>query len=275
NDNTAAQGGIDTTACTPQSLTEESGTISSNRSSPTITGTSTSFTGYSVGGTIVAYGNPSGGGTSVLGFISSVNSATSITLTSNASQTFSGNFYYSPPWSANCGFIWYFKHMEVAPLLTPTQNDYYDAGGAPNAGPQNNLTYPVVMSFIALGFALAQDDSRAQTLLTQSYNYFLTQEQNFGLSSYSGFPEEGAGYPHEMQAAATVQILAMLQNAVVSPPAIGGTMAKRWAQEFYLVPFPYSPINQFAYGTSYNSRYYQFSQGPGRFGPMASYLLNG
>ncbi len=121
-DNTAAQGGIDTTACTPQPQTLESGTISASTSSTTITGSGTSFTGYSVGGVLLAPGgSPSGFG--VIGFISSVNSGTSITLTSDPLAAYSGTFYYSPPWNNNCGFIWYFKHMDMAPLLDANSGD--------------------------------------------------------------------------------------------------------------------------------------------------------
>ncbi len=126
-----------------------------------------------------------------------------------------------------------------------------------------------------MGLVLAQDDSRAQTLLTQSYNYYLTQEHNFALTSYMGPPEEGAAYPHSRQATYTSLILAMLQNAVVSPPAIGGTLVKRWAQELYLDPLPYSTLNQSSYGSVYGNRYFQFASGPDTFEPLASYLLSG
>ena len=277
NDNTAANGGIDTVACTPQPQTLESGTVSVSSSSKTVTGTSTSFAGFSVGGVLIAPGGIAGSSTpAVIGFISSVNGATSITLTSNPAYNYSGTFYYSPPWNNNCGMIWYYKHNQMAPLLTPTQYTYYQAGGGTSsAGPLSNLTWPQVVSYFAMGMVLAGDDSRAQTLVTEAYNYYLTQEHNFALTSYSGVPEEGASYPTGRQATYTSLFLAMLQNAVVSPPAIGGTLVKRWAEETYLAPFPYSPINQLSYGSVYGDRYQQFSQGPGYFNPLASYLLSG
>ena len=276
NDNTAAQGGIDTVACTPQPQTLETGTISTSTSSTTVTGTGTSFSGFAVGGVLLEAPPLYSTVPSVLGFISSVGSNTSITLTSDPLVAYTGNFYYSPPWNNNCGMIWFYKHNNMAPQLTAGQANFYQAGGSSYtsyAGPWSNLTWPQTVSYFAMGMVLAGDDSRAQTLVTQAYNYYLTQEHSLALSSYSGVPVEGAGYPHGRQAAFTSLFLALLQGAVVSPPSIGGTLVKRWAQEFYLMPFPYSPSDQISYGTGYGERYYQFASGPNEFGPIASYLL--
>jgi hypothetical protein len=66
------------------------GTISCSTASPTITGVSTSFTADAVVGQGV-FGGPIG---AIIGYIASVNSTTSITLTSNASQTLSASSGY-------------------------------------------------------------------------------------------------------------------------------------------------------------------------------------
>jgi hypothetical protein len=113
------------------------------------------------------------------------------------------------PWAAgDCGFIWLMRHSELAPPIATGQESHYtsDYTSSTNAGvgvalpistalpPVDNLTMAQLYGHIMTGLALADDDPRAQMLLTQSYTFWYQWYWAWAKSNWTGFNQGGSRY---------------------------------------------------------------------------------
>ena len=234
NDNSVATGGLGmpgspTTSCTPQpyyssgtvTLTTTGGTYQKNAP---VTASSPIFDSTWVGGTIFA---GSGMGT-IVGRVAAVTDSTHATLSLlEKPETTATAFTYSLPWQAGqCGLVWFLKHHTYQPAFAtginstnyPTRGSSISSSGL-GASVQDNLVYTKLYGYIMLALALADDDPRAQTLLTQSYNFFMANSWAWSKSTWTGFNQSGCSYTGRVQFFIP-QIAAAIQNSVIKGPKL-------------------------------------------------------
>ena len=172
NDNTHAADGIDSSQCTNQGMTLQSGTISS--SGGVITGSGTTFTAFSVGDWFSPdYTSVVGDGGTGAMRITSITDNTHMTGSISAISYSNVAYNWSPQWTTgNCGLVWFSKHHTLSPFADST--NYGPGGGTSEAG-EANLTITKLYGYITLGLALADDDPRAVELLALATAFWYDQ----------------------------------------------------------------------------------------------------
>src|SRR5579883_353631 len=110
---------------------------------------------------------------------------------------------YNATWNQSshyCGFFWMEKHQDYAGVILPGQEshyatvDYVNNGFSETFPRAGNLEMTKSYSMIAMGLALADDDVRALSMLTQTYCYWYRWYYAYALSTWSGMSNLGARY---------------------------------------------------------------------------------
>ena len=276
NDNTTAHNGIDTTACTNQTIVAGTGTLTASGLTVTISGGTTS---QLVAGSVIlnqtATMNSNSNSQQPVAIVNTITDSTH--FTTYEPLTASGTaFNVSPPWVAgNCGMIWFVKHHNAAPPLIPAQaanynTDYFN--GNTFVSNDENLTLTALVGYIAVGLALADDDPRAVTLLQEAYDYYYTNMYPYTLSAFTGFTSSGNGYTNERTGWMHALIAEMVQKSVVSGPNLQGLLEKRLLAWEYQLSYPDSPTNAISFqqpnASLWNNAFYQ------RPGFIVEYMAN-
>jgi len=121
-----------------------------------------------------------------------------------------------------CGLVWYLKHHGYSPAVgTGTYTNSYPqgggGGGTPGGGPMDfNLIITKLAGFIPLALATAADDARAQTAITQYFNFFYDYTWAEARQESGGFYRPNAGYTTGRDDWMMPQILLALTNSVPS-----------------------------------------------------------
>ena len=260
NDNLTTHNGIDTNACTNQGVTLGTGTLTTSGLSTSVTisgGTTSQF----VSGSVIfnpdtATMNPHSSADQPTTIVNTIIDSTHFTTYEpiNASST---AFSYSAPWTTgNCGIIWLVKHHNAAPPLIPVQaasynTDYYN--GNSYVAPDGNLTLTSLVGYIAVGLALADDDSRAVTLLQEAYDYYYTNMYPYTLSAFTGFTSSGNAYTQERTDWMNSSIAEMILKSVVSGPNLLGTFVKRQNSYLYHLTLPDAPAEAITFQQPYQT----------------------
>ncbi len=265
NDNTTAHNGIDTTACTNQTIVAGTGTLTAAGTTVTISGGTTSqLTPGAVILNQTTVMNPLSNSQQPAAIVNTIIDATH--FTTYEPLTASGTaFNYSPPWTAgNCGIIWFVKHHNGAPPITPGQAATYSTDyptGNTFVSNDENLTLTALVGYIAVGLALADDDPRAVTLLQEAYNYYYTNMYPYALSALTGFTSSGNAYSNERTHWMHGLIAEMIQKSVVGGPMLQGTYLKRQLPYEYYLSLPDSATEAISFqqpGPSlWNNAFYQ------------------
>ena len=243
NDNDTSHNGLNATACTPQSFTLGGGTsISYSTSTNVVTGTGTTFTSTLAVGDVLF----TGGLSSIeIGIVYSISSDTSLLLTTKAQTTNSTDttWQYVVPWtSSNCGYIWLAKHAEFASPIIPAQASSYTTNYPPSAGTfiplDQNLVNSQLEMYITLGLALADDDSRAGSLLTQSYNYWYANCYPLFKTGWGGWNQSQQSYDGVWHVD-VLQIPLVVRNSIQSGPNLTpGYWISRYVPYIYYDAIP-------------------------------------
>jgi hypothetical protein len=112
------------------------------------------------------------------------------------------------PWAAgDCGYTFLMRHLAYSPPIATGQESHYtsDYTTATNAGasvypfstgnpPVQNLTGAKLYGYIMTGLALADDDVRAQMLLTQAYTFWYQWYWAWANSNWTGFDQGASRY---------------------------------------------------------------------------------
>jgi len=112
------------------------------------------------------------------------------------------------PWAAgDCGFTFLMRHLAYSPPISPGQESHYtsDYTSSTQAGvsvgvpsptnvPNQNLTDAKLYGYILAGLALADDDPRAQMLLTQAYSFWYQWYWAWAESGWTGFTQAASRY---------------------------------------------------------------------------------
>ena len=134
------------------------------------------------------------------------------------------------PWPANtawnqsahyCGWLWYIQHEYEPAMEAPGQEanygtDYeptslYDTGGFPYAA-NHGSTH--LISILSLSLALADDDPRARSALTELMVWYFKWRYPWNLSSWTGMTENGARYQQFVDNPQDPAIMLMLNHAI-------------------------------------------------------------
>ena len=263
NDNTVANNGIDTTACTPQPFTVGTGTLSTSGSNTTVTITGGTTAQLAVGtvlfnNTSVINGNSYEN--SPVAVVTGITNSTTFTVSPAISAGSSFPLEYSPAWTTgNCGVIWFVKHHSGSPPLNPTYastytTDYPPTGGT-YIGPDINLTMTALYGYIAVGLALADDDSRAVTLLQQAYNYYYLNMYPYMLSADTGFGSSGNAYSNERTHLYKQVIAEMIGKSVISGPSLMGQYLTREMPFEFMMFYPDYPQSAMTFQQSNTSQW--------------------
>lgn len=225
NDNDTSHNGLNATSCTKQTLTTGAGTISV--SGNVVTGVGTSFKSTLAVGSVIF--SPNGANAQPIGTVYSVTSDTQVILTTSAIAGASGaTWRYAGAWTpGNCGLVWLLKHHNSCPAIVPGQESHasadYPLNGSYASTPyvgtdDNNITQICLKTDILMGLALADDDARARTLLTQSYNYFYNYMYPKLKMGWDGYNQGGGNYSRGTQDFSTSTIAIAVRNSVLSGP---------------------------------------------------------
>ena len=235
-------------ACTPQPFTYEGSgiTLSARTSSNTVTISGTPSPALAQGGILLAYNKTTA--SDAIGVINTVAGGT-VNLYQNSIFTYSGTFYYSPPWNNNCGMIWNLKNSQTFPPdLIPSQWSFYSTSyptpqAAKGVSQNDNLIWAAANGWFQLALDLADDDVRAANLATQMYNNVMIGGTNAqfpdALSRYTGLTPLASGYSNNQQAATFPTIQVVLNNSLVNGPHfLGPYFPKREALESIYITTP-------------------------------------
>ena len=263
NDNTVANNGIDTTACTPQPFTVGTGTLSTSESRYTVTITGGTTAQLAVGTFFLnntSVMNGSSYENSPVAVVTGITNSTTFTVSPAISAGSSFPLEYSPAWTTgNCGVIWFVKHHSGSPPLNPTYastytTDYPPTGGT-YIGPDINLTMTALYGYIAVGLALADDDSRAVTLLQQAYNYYYLNMYPYMLSADTGFGSSGNAYSNERTHLYKQVIAEMIGKSVISGPSLMGQYLTREMPFEFMMFYPDYPQSAMTFQQSNTSQW--------------------
>lgn len=163
------------------------------------------------------------GNAPIIGTVFQIVSNTQVILTtSSIAGAVSGPWAFAAGWSSgSCGLVWFMKHHQVFPHLISAQSshyqtDYPSTGGCCTAD-DNNVQEILLKQSILAGLALADDDARAGTLLTQSYNYFYNFMYPKLKQGWDGYNQGGANYGAGTWFGVW-EIALAVRNSVVSGP---------------------------------------------------------
>ena len=154
------------------------------------------------------------------------------------------------PWQpGDCGLVFLLKHLTYAPNLSPGQETHYtaDYGTNTQAGvygsgtvsnpPIENLTDTKLFGDILTGLVLADDDPRAQLLLTQSYAFWYQWEWAWGTSNWTGFTQGSARYTCYRWHPYNAEIALMIGNSG-GPNVRGGVYLQRQLAYYPFLTLP-------------------------------------
>ena len=254
NDNDLTHNGIDTVQCSNQSIADGVGTLSGTGKTITISGGNTSQ--FTVGSILFDVAN------SQMAIVESITDVSTFII--NQDVVWSGkSFHFSPPWTdGNCGVLWFVKHHNAAPPLTPGQEANYTSDyptGNVFTYPAGNLTYTALVGYIAIGVALADEDTRAARLLEQAYNYYIENQYVYSRISWTPFTQGGASYGQGRLHFSSTLIALMLKNSFDNGPDLTqGVYIKRQLPYWY-----YNYIPNWPWGLSFEDIYYPvYEQAP-------------
>jgi hypothetical protein len=175
-----------------------------------------------VGMTLTGSGLPFPAGTTVLSIsgnnlvVSNDATATDSSLSVNfLLQTWSHASAWAP---GDCGLKWLQNHHGDFPPITPGQVSTcpadYPTSGCNAAGIDENITSMAVAFAIRMGLALADDDSRAGTLLTNAYNWYYNYMYPGCKMGWDGFNEGGNEYGVGTWGETVPEIAVVVRNSV-------------------------------------------------------------
>lgn len=255
NDNDTSHNGLNATACTPQYFTLGGGSISV--SGNVVTGVGTAFTSTLAAGDVMFNGNVVNSATEI-GVVYSIASDTSLVLTTSAMQSDSSdaNWQFVPPWTpSNCGYIWFAKHAGFASPIIPSQASHYTADYPPAGGSfipvDHNLVNSDLGMYITIGLALADDDSRAGELLTQSYNYWYTNCYPIFKSGWNGFNQSQESYTGVWLVFITMIPIAIRNSVQSGPDLTPGLWLSRYVPYVYYDVLPGASNSWGTWGDQY------------------------
>ncbi len=137
-----------------------------------------------------------------------------------------------------CGWLFYDRYLTYAPTISPGQEGHYTAdyiAQNPTAvGPGfwdqwphgDNLTLSKLAGYIAAGIALADDDVRAQMLLTQAYTYYYAWYWAYAESGWTP-RNQGSRYTSFNVGTFPAEIAEMMKNSG-GPNITGGNYLKNF-----------------------------------------------
>jgi hypothetical protein len=224
NDNSTANNGIGgsesspTTSCTVQTFTAGTGYISV--AGNVVTGTGTSFTTQLAVGDVI-FGGTGGarGETYSVGSVYQIVSDTKVILTTNNLNAAGGAWSFTGPWApGDCGLLWLQKHHGSFPRITPGQssacNADYPTSGCNVPADDENITSMALSFAIRMGLALADDDTRAGTLLTNAFNYYYAYMYPKCKQGWDGFNQGGNQYGVGTWGETVPEIAVAVRNSV-------------------------------------------------------------
>ena len=197
-------------------------------------------------------------------------------------------------WAAgDCGFTFLLKHNSYSPVMIPGQEAYYtqDYGSATQAGlwdlppHASNLTMAQLYGDIARAVALADDDPRAQLLLTQAYTYWYKWYWAYATSSWTGMSQLGARYSLYRGFPYDTEIAVIMKNSC-GLDITGGNYLTRQLPYALFLTLPDNPNGQLdVWGDVYSSADnpqdaytaiaaagYEYQTNP--YAPYAEYWIN-
>ena len=152
------------------------------------------------------------------------------------------------PWPANtawnqsahyCGWWWYIKHEYDIPWIEAgqetnfstdyTAGTYPFTGGFPYAG---NHGMEHISSAVALALALADDDPRARSALTQMMVWFFKWRYSWYLSSWTGITENGSRYQQYIDSPVMPQMAVVMKQAIPGYDISGTYSATSFRRRF-------------------------------------------
>lgn len=255
NDRSTSHNGIDVSDCETDGRGVQPMTVQPATVSATVNATAVTF---SVPVTLAAGGvllpSPPTVYQSVVGIMTGGVNGTTGTLTAPAKYSYAGSFYYSPPLTGNpCGLIWVQRHSNTSPPMGSNPAAYatdYSATAGIMSGP-SNLAFATVEGYLALGLALADDDARARTLVTQAYDYFLHKQLDFALSMYDGLNTSGPAYMWDRQAFVLASVALMIRRSVNGGPiSAGPNLLLNQARTAYYWREPWAPYRPPPWGAN-------------------------
>lgn len=252
NDNNTLHNGLNTSgsgcSTTSNLVSEKPGTITG--SGTTVTGVGTAFDSTYVNKVLIdSNGN-------VIGYVVSVQSATSLTIAETA-EGGAGNFYavslnlsYSST-TSSCGLIWQLKHARATPPLPLGQGSTFATNYPPESGTGcglgtsslsstlSNNCYQYYDNMLKVAESFADDDPRAALLLEQLYNYWQAAIAGYELSSWTGLDQGGAQYGTWVYATRTPTVDLSTQNTIIGiPNALSGILNNRFIYYYIFMQDP-------------------------------------
>jgi parallel beta-helix repeat protein len=143
-----------------------------------------------------------------------------------------------------CGFFWMEKHQDYVGVMLPGEESSYSTRDYPNTGfgeaypYAGNLEMTKTYGMIATGLALADDDVRARSLLTQVYCYWYRWYYAYALSSWTGMTQLGARYTVYRGAPFVTGIAEMLKNSIPGFDLTGGNWLQQMIPMFVYTQLP-------------------------------------
>lgn len=215
--------------------------------------------------------------------IGAITASTTATCNVPAQFAWSGQFLSAPPFSGNpCGIIYTLKNSKFAPPVGDDPSMYGTDYPSPLAGTligTGNGTFYFMEGILSIGLALADDDARARTLITQYTAYYNTEEYGWALSAWNGLNTSAQGYFMGRQTFIVPSIALMMKNSLTtgSPPFQTQNLIRNQAKTFYYWRLPWTEYQPPPWGSSasYFQGYDQFAAAYGATFTYQWLLANG
>jgi len=214
--------GTDTDCTKIPYSTAETGTATFTNGSTALVGVGTTFTSYSPGDMIYA-NDPSNatGLESAENIIASITDNTHLTFYTPyvASGTLTNiKFMHAAKWTtANCGILWYQKHLGSAPLAEDTNYPNYAQHMNFPAG-EYNITVTPTTGWMLMALALADDDPRAVELLAELSAFYYDQILVLTKQLWTGQSWTNTNYYNDRTLYFIALAAVALKNGVINGP---------------------------------------------------------